>query len=535
MNERSLRLLTSIGEIGPDLAEEAAGEMGRKAKKKRGRRALIASLSAAAAAAVALAVGFYLIPTGGRSGGSNVKGRGGPGSYIFYEGPVLPLTLREADGSVSAQRSVTLDFSAWDEDKTQMRVLDSYVLTNASGEDRTVDILYPFIERFYDVAEKRPKLSLDGAEPETALIAGYYAGGYEGAWKGSIGGDENDGSVNMDYPDSWEDYRDLLAGSGYFDAAVSPYPNLTGVTAYVYDLTDPWYTLAEGQEAASPVLRLSFDLDFSKTRLLYAGDISGWTVDREAGYMEYLYHIPRKTNGSYQDDGHRTFIAVGEDPGEPKIQGYTSAQDNARPVEAGAAVTRREMDLEAYMRALALEEYAGFDGRDGRPDFETVFGQFKLWLVTDGPLAPEPKERYMDGGLWFSEVASVDRVMWLEAQITVPAGASVNLTAELVKEGSSDPFASKQSVGGASEYELATRVGSCLAFASQSATLEDGGKVEIVRQNFGFDPENGVRTVELTDDIYFLAVRDRANSSNSACRKSPDGLFRQGERAGNLR
>ncbi len=506
MNERSLRLLTSIGEIGPDLAEEAAGEMGQKSKKKRGRRALFATLGSVAAAAVLIVAGFYLIPTG-HSGGFGVDSQDGPGSYVFYEGPILPLTLREEDGSISAQRTVTLDFSGWDEDRAEMRVLDSYVLTNTSGEDRTVDVLYPFIERFYDVAGKRPKLWLGGQELETSLIAGYYAGGYEGAWEGTIGGDENEGSVNMNYPDSWEDYRDLLADGGYFDAAVSPYPDFTGVTAYVYDLYDPWYTLAEGQEATSPVLRLGFDLDFSKTRLLHTGGFSGWTVDQKAGYMEYLYHIPRATAAAYQDDGRRTLIAVGEDPGEPKLQGFTSTQDSAQPMEAGATVTRREVDLEAYLRALAQEAYAGYDGLEGRPDFETVFGQFKLWLITDGPLAPEPRERYVDGELRFSEAASLDRVMWLEAKITVPANGSVTLTAELTKEGSSNPYASRHSIAGASEYELATRVGSCLTFTGQSATLEDAGKVELVRQNFGFDPEKGQKTVDLTEEIYFLAVR----------------------------
>ena len=47
-------------------------------------------------------------------------------------------------------------------------------------------------------------------------------------------------------------------------------------------------------------------------------------------------------------------------------------------------------------------------------------------------------------------------------------------------------------------------------FASQqTAALEDREQVEIVRQNFGFDPENGITRVTLDGDQphYYLEVR----------------------------
>ncbi len=509
MSERCANLLAALGGLEEELILEAAED--RAKKRRRWPRRLVKTLAACAALAV-IGVGvLYLVPTGAHSGGSNVGGKGDdPRSFLLYEGPVLPLTLRDAREDVSAERSVNLDFAGWDTEGTELLIRDSYTLKNTSGQDQTLRALYPFIERFSEVSRRRPTLTLDGAELETTLLAGYYAGGYEGPWKGSVGGDENEGSVNMNYPDSWEDYRDLLAGGSYFDAALSPYPDFTGVTAWVYDLTDPWYTLAEGQEAARPVLRITVPLDYARTRLLHTGGFSGWSWDDGEGWMRFQYDIPGETKGSYKDDGHRTVVAVGEEPGDLTIEGFTSTGDRAQPLEAGATVTKRAVDLEEYLRALALERYGGFDGQDGRPDFETVYGQFKLWLVTDGPLAQEPKERYRDGDLNFGEAASVDRVLWLEAEITVPAGASVTLTAELTKEGSSDPFRSRGSTGGA-EYELATRLGSNLAFTHQSATLEDRGKIEIVRQNFGFDLKKGVKTVPLTGEIYFLEVKAKAD------------------------
>ena len=509
MSERCVNLLAALGGLEEDLILEAAED--RAKKRRRWPRRLVKTLAACAALAVIGVGAFYFLPSGAHSGGSNVGGKGDePRSFLLYEGPVLPLTLRDEQEDISAERSVTLDFAGWDVDGTELLIRDSYTLKNASGEDRTVRALYPFIGRFYEVSDRRPTLTLDGVELDTTLLAGYYAGGYEGPWKGSVGGDENGGSVNMNYPDSWEDYRDLLAGGSYFAAAESPYPDFTGVTAWVYDLTDPWYTLAEGQTASRPVLHVTVPLDPAKTRLLHTGGVSGWSWDDGEGWMRFQYDIPGETNGAYQDDGHRTIVAVGEEPEKLNIEGFTAvAEDQAQPLEAGATITKRAVDLEEYLRALALEQYGGYDGQEGRPDFETVYGQFKLWLVTDGPLAREPKERYLDGYLNFGEAASLVRVLWLEAEITVPAGASVTLTAELHKTGSSDPFRSRGSVGGA-EYELATRLGSNLAFTNQSATLEDRGKIEIVRQNFGFDLKKGVKTVTLTGEIYFLEVKAKA-------------------------
>ena len=54
-----------------------------------------------------------------------------------------------------------------------------------------------------------------------------------------------------------------------------------------------------------------------------------------------------------------------------------------------------------------------------------------------------------------------------------------------------------------------TKLGSNLACASQTAVLEDRGQIEIVRQNFGFDLENGVSRVTLDPDQehYYLEVK----------------------------
>ena len=56
---------------------------------------------------------------------------------------------------------------------------------------------------------------------------------------------------------------------------------------------------------------------------------------------------------------------------------------------------------------------------------------------------------------------------------------------------------------------MVTTLGSNLRFTQQTACLEDRGQIEIVRQNFGFDLENGVKDVilDLNQAHYWMEIR----------------------------
>ena len=120
-------------------------------------------------------------------------------------------------------------------------------------------------------------------------------------------------------------------------------------------------------------------------------------------------------------------------------------------------------------------------------------------------------ERY-DAGWLESIEEGLDRVCWLEAQVTVPAGGSVELTAAMTKEASIDFACANTEHRGICGYDLVTELGSNLTCTEQTATLVDRGQIQIVRQNFGFDLENGINTVTLDPDTehYYLEVRRAA-------------------------
>ena len=92
------------------------------------------------------------------------------------------------------------------------------------------------------------------------------------------------------------------------------------------------------------------------------------------------------------------------------------------------------------------------------------------------------------------------------------AGGSVIVSASLWKAPSYDFACTGSENADLQGYDLATTLGSSLTFTSQTAALVNAENIEIIRQNFGFDPANGVTQValDLTAPRYCLEIRPNA-------------------------
>lgn len=99
-------------------------------------------------------------------------------------------------------------------------------------------------------------------------------------------------------------------------------------------------------------------------------------------------------------------------------------------------------------------------------------------------------------------------------ELKIPAGESVIVSVRLRKAASYGSEHSGENEG-LNGFDLAAALGSNLEFTSQKATLEDRGIIEIVNQNFGFDIENGIKTVELDLDTerYYLEILRKSQDS----------------------
>lgn len=486
------------------------------------------AIAAAAALVVGLGAGAFSgklpWPATGSAGGS---GHNDSSTFMSYAGPVFPLTTVEGGWGLTAEREITCDFQGWMAGDPShpyygLPVTDSYILTNSTGEDRDVTLLYPFASSLYGLFSNLPALTADGAELDAGVLAGRYCGGsgngffYDGSGYGN----------NWTYPRSWTDYQTILSDGSYQASALEEWPGLSHIPVTVYEITDPW--LAEGAEGSNPSIHAKFTLDGSKTTVLSHGFNGGFSSDDEGIitrrlsfsvpippvepdalpiYYEREQNLPRRVIIFGQP--LCSFELLGVHDGAPDSAGYMEWG-----VEIGASLRQYETDLETALRTAAEEQFRRQSWREAggspqTPDFELYFGMMKDCLLSHGLLSGNPEDRFALSWLEEMDFVSMDRVYYLKAQITIPAGESVAVKASFLKDGSYDFACTGSENKDVYGYDLVTKLGTNLDFTAQTVKAVNTDGVEIVRQNFGFDWENGVDAVTLDPaaEHYYLEVR----------------------------
>lgn len=559
MSDKSERLFEAMSELSDQKIDEGAAYTPKKKFHWKRWTALAACLAILVVGVGSITGLIPIFRIGANAGGS---GHDEASVFMSYAGPVFPLTLREANDSITAQRDITLDFSPWvpqwesNEEQLSDRtwltekerqealeqynewfpeggqyqydshilVTDAYTLTNTSEEDQTITLLYPFASSLNELGRNRPTLTVDGQELEDKIHVGAYSGSFEGAWNGTLMEGEEGGSSNLDYAESWEDYKALLDDGTYLANALAPAPDVRSVKVTVYEFTDPYGPEADEEAGIpNPFLRVGFDLDYDKTTVLAYG-FHGGRYDRENGTMIQGFSIPQEGEPRYGQTFY--LLVVGEDVSNMTVGGYVTGGTDPDTEElegCGVTVEWYESDLDTMLREILTpvweeesQKTYEQDGSELSVDFDTWYRAFLEHLLAYGVLSPTAMERYGTG--WLEELASdvntIDRVCWLEAEVTVPARGSVTVSAQMNKEESCDFYCAHTENCGVSGYDLVTSLGSNLACTGQTATLEDRGQIEIVRQNFGFDLENGVKTVALDLDTehYYLEVKRLAGT-----------------------
>ena len=516
------RLFRVLGLVDEDLIEEAASPAACQQKFPL-RKAL------AAAACLALVCGFslaWLVTGGFRGMGSSAPDESGSGiatdnepssekgtTFMSYAGPVFPLTLtKEAEG-LAAERTTSWDFAPGTYQDGSLRqwgaaVADSYTIVNITEFDQTVTALYPFAGSFTELASQRPTVTVDGEEVESTLFAGAYVGGFRDA------GVDDGSTWNLKYPDSWTDYKALLEDGRYLDTALKDGPALD-IPVTVYEFTD--FQAPANYDAATQAIE--FTIDQKKTTVLTYG-FNGGSWDPDTGWRQYSYFVP---NGVRRDTDPKLLVVVlGEDITDYTLGGYENGGCEKEIDGVSCTVTRRETTLDEVLDVLCRSYLGAYaEWQYGMTEDETAAVPYALFrravdelMVQYGPMAGGgTADRYADGRLddIISEAMSMDRVLYLAVPVTVPAGGKVDITFKLWKEPSFDFGCSGSENVGLQGYDLVTRLGSNLTFTEQRAALVNTDSIQIERQNFGFDLEQGVTVVSLDPETehYYLEIRPK--------------------------
>ncbi len=501
MSDRSERLFSAMSEISGDHIDEAA-QPGKKPNRQRHWKRW-----GTAAACVTLAVMTVSIfphlggcGAGGNGESSSTAPEGEATAFMSYAGPVLPLTLSRENPAISAQREITLDFVPWEEEYGDtLLVQDQYVLTNSSAKEQTVTVQLPFTSTLSQLDQWRPELTLDGQQLETELLAG------------SIG-------PEMEFS-TWEDYKSLLAGGSCRTRAENREAAPLHQPVTVYAFTDPWGPPESTKEVPNPTIQAGFDLDYDRTQVLTYG-FNGGRNDWEEGHMVREFSIPLRREGPQEP---ALLVLLGEDVRNFATGAYVTGGSDPgtkRLENAGVTVRRYETDLDAVLRWMlqSWEKKAGYWDKTGdwvpAPELLNENTRYALLLEQMKALYGNEPGAINRGGDTLEDVLSMmdhsQRVFWAEAEVSIPTGGSRTLTATFQKEPSYDYVCSgtPNAESGLRGYDMMPWLDTNLTFSAQRATLEDRGLVEIARQNFGFDPETGVKQVDLSPDIahYYLEV-----------------------------
>ena len=514
---KSEKLYDAITQADDRFIEEA-----QETPLKKRRPRWIKWTSIAAGFVILISAGIYGIAQLPQKPGASNDGGGGHGDgtvFMSYAGPVFPMTLSQPSETLSAERKIEFDFAPYPDDYTgqptvhNITVTDRYTLTNPSAENDEVTLIYPYVSDLHETV--LPTLSLNETPLETKLFCGPYTGGFRGA------GDEVTTSMNLNDINSWEGYEALLSDGTYLESAFADYPVLSEPVT-VYTLTDLKDDGTSGAE--NPTMSMEFTIDMEKSFILTYG-FNGGSYDPETGENRRSIHIPKDFSPWYGDP---CYLAVlGEDFGEYTTQGYANGgcEKGEEIDSASVTVTRRETTLGEFLRIICRQYYdqlwvssPSFTDRGGmniaaQIDFEMYYGEVCRFFAEHGPVGSNPKERYQWGMLddVINETVTHDRVFYLTAEVTIPAGGSVTVSAEQTKAPSFD-FIGESANEGVLGYDMVTQLGSVLNFSEQTASLVNTDLIEIVRQNFGFDLSAGVTEVPLDPAVphYYLEIRQKS-------------------------
>ena len=444
-------------------------------KKSKLRNIIISILVFALVAAIWAVLQMLLNPFGS-----------GSGDFQSYRGPVLPMTSLNGTEGVDVDRNVDFDFAPYRDSndystlgKGAAGITDTYILTNTTGETKTLELVYGFQGQFIDHPEEFPAITVDGRTIQPDLYPS--ADTEELVWNAQ----------------NFDRYSQVLEENDFLSTALQPSEELD-IPVTAYHFTDLAY---EGDEVAGfPMLTLRFSLDENTT--VWTMIVDEFSTEQN-GKQRMMFRIDRAEAWVFTVGG--TLI-------DPEFGGNKDYN-----VTDTSAIDNISYKLETYETTLndAIQYFAqsyDFWAIEGQNTYPNA-GGLTPELLVDGTIKrihsmgqQNSSEKIMLIESLFHKVVTEPRMMYLVFPVVLESGQSVTVEATYIQEPSLDISGPKHYREG---YELATKLGSDLHFANLSSSLSNTALIELGKQNFGFDLEKGITEVilDLQVDRYYLEVK----------------------------
>ena len=411
-------------------------------------------------------------------------------SFAKYDGPVMPLSVKEdeteAAKNLTVTRDISLDVTSQDDGWGNItEVTDQYVLTNPSEEPVTVTLCYPFVCSFYvSEYEDKPEMTIDGqqTEQEKFLV-----------------------NVNTSSDEGWYRFADFKEWMESLDLETLESPDWTELK----ETTVTEYTI----RVLNPVEKRDYediDLDLSYTNpddaRIVAKNMTAYGSDE---YGREFIEIDFGDNVDEAVQCVRIFSMNGVIEDIEAEYEVRVDENNKERLPCNIEIHESTMDLEAWVAEHLDEIYkSAADNNQLKPMItKEVFAQ-GLWFVLEDYV-------YVDKSVagWWSEIYDIASFGWTTAQepwlwylyqeVTIPAGESVEVVVEQDKSCSFNYGNQRKANNSATWFglEVAAGWGSNLNFSEQTAEVLLANDVVVMADNFVPD-DSGV--INLDEDMHYL-------------------------------
>lgn len=472
--ENGIALFDAVTNIDESLIEQAGNYTFPKSKE---RAAIHFGAAAAAFAAVAGIAGAWALFGADNGCFLGAASSGYAPDYVYPA--VLPLAALNDTEGITAERETAIDLGSLLTGQPPAywcgEVTDSYTLTNTTGEDITVQAVYPYIGDLAGMNEEMPAVTVDGSPVSTEIYVG------DEVWTAAVGELFTE-----------EQQRDKLTADGeYLRKAFSGNVSLD-IPVIAYQIADYGYS-GNWTESDPYTLAVKYDLAGYNTRILTTG-FDGMLYDNDNGLYRHSFFLP---HNEYEDYPYpRYIIAVAGDITNIRIEGYKNGgcHPNERIDGVYGRVERIETTLSAIIREyMEKSEFYRERGYDLDLLMSKCDEKLREKYILGGDVQTYRAARL---GEIINEAVDDERVIYQRFDVTVPAGGSVNVTAVTQKK--VDWLSSSE--GRYYAVKVAAACDLSLHYMSQTAYVSDPGKLEI-------SGDIGVEPLELHAAQTFYSVK----------------------------
>lgn len=412
-----------------------------------------------------------------------------PVRYGAYAGPVFPVTATGDTQKLRVSRTlkgvITTEGSGV-QIQPLLQVTDSYRIKNTSNEDKTVQVLYPFVSALNQDQNPGGEILQIHGQP---VQASYSMGGSIAAYEDIDVFSKALGAESM--KDYQEQALEKEADWG------------REVTVYTFSVQE-----AAGQSCVAGVTVNGAGADV----LTYGFDHS---FEREEGVSNYCFFVPQEQEDLY-------LIVTGETEGEPEIGFYTNLDCVEKADSVRYQMQRQRM---TYADALRLCSTAALQQTEQKyaqglfdaqlPEYMDSDAAFQVLTVIseEEDFYDTLKERY--GGTELKEILErmfgETRIVYAMATVTIPAKHSVRVTARTQKQQEQGHYMLKDAkdAGEDFRYDFLSESQSRLQIKKTAFRLEVAKEWEVSDQDAGLvKKRDSVWEAEFGDEEhYFVSVR----------------------------